>query len=470
MQFRKAISEIKGLQYLAEELDLKSPMGKRFLMDTDMFCSEAELNIEYGLLDQITQAVKADQKVISDIQSKLSHLREIRGSVDNLKSNLVLDDVELFEIKSFAMNCHAVLNLQKELKQVVIELPNLSGLIEILDPQNTGIPSFYIYDDYSLELAEARKELRIAKSTNGDSEIKLEDLFCKAQEIESKVREEICTKIRSFASDLEIAIRKLAHLDLLIAKAMQAIQLNFNRPELVKESTSYIGMFHPMVKHELEKQNKQYQAIDIELQKSVCLITGANMAGKTVVLKTLALCQYLCQFGFHVPATSAQISLVDQVLLSVGDEQSELSGLSSFASEMMNVSKMVEESKKHSNVLILVDELARTTNPVEGLAIVNAVADIFYQNNIRSVITTHYSGLNSYFRKLRVKGLDKDLGDKIITQKNINSYMDYSLVEDNTGEVPHEALRIASLLGISKEIVEGAQNQLNKKASKEEIL
>ena len=469
MQFRKAISEIKGLQYLAEELDLKSPMGKRFLLDTDMFCSETELNIEHKLLEQVVQGVNANEKVISDIQNKLSHLKEIRGSVDNLKASLVLDDVELFEIKSFAMNCQGILNLQKELKQVVIELPNLSGLVKILDPQNTGIPSFYIYDDYSLELAEARKKLKIGKSANGDSEEKLEDLFCKAQEIESKVREEICTKIRSFASDLAVAIKKLAHLDLLIAKAMQAVQLNLVQPQLTKVDTSYKGMFNPFIKNELEKQKKQYQAIDIELQKSVCLITGANMAGKTVVLKTLALCQYLCQFGFYVPAASAQISLVDQILLSVGDEQSELNGLSSFASEMMNVSKMVEESKEHSNVLILVDELARTTNPVEGLAIVNAVADIFYQNNIRSVITTHYSGLNSYFRKLRVKGLDKDLGDKIITQKNINSYMDYSLVEDNTGEVPHEALRIASLLGINKEIVEGAQNQLNKKASKEEI-
>ena len=469
MQFRKAISEINGLQYLTEELDLKSPMGKRFLLDTEMFYSETELNIEYGLLAQLIQSVKTNEKTISDIQNKLSHLKEIRGSVDNLKSNLVLDDVELFEIKSFAMNCQGILNLQKELKQVVIQLPNLSSLIEILDPQNSGIPSFYIYDDYSLELAEARKKLKIGKSANGDSEEKLEDLFCKAQEIESKVREEICTKIRSFASDLAVAIKKLAHLDLLIAKAMQAVQLNLVQPQLTKVDTSYKGMFNPFIKNELEKQKKQYQAIDIELQKSVCLITGANMAGKTVVLKTLALCQYLCQFGFYVPATSAQISLVDRIMLSVGDEQSELNGLSSFASEMMNVSKMVEESKKHSNVLILVDELARTTNPVEGLAIVNAVADIFYQNNIRSVITTHYSGLNSYFRKLRVKGLDKDLGDKTITQKNINSYMDYSLVEDNTGEVPHEALRIASLLGINNEIVEGAQNQLNKKASKEEI-
>ena len=150
-------------------------------------------------------------------------------------------------------------------------------------------------------------------------------------------------------------------------------------------------------------------------------------------------------------------------MISVGDEQSEVNGLSSFASEMLNVSRMVKDSKSQNNVLILIDELARTTNPVEGLAIVNAVADIFYQGKIKSVITTHYSGLKSKFRKLRVKGLDKDLGVNTITHKNINSYMDYSLVEDLEGEVPHEALRIASLLGIDKEIIDGAQNQLTSK-------
>lgn len=465
MQFRKAISEIKGLQYLTEKLDFKSPMGKRFLLDTEMLYSEIDLNVEFSLLEQFINLVKADSHTITAIQNELSHLRDIRGTVANLKVNLILDDVELFEIKSFTMHSQRILNLQREAKQEIIKLPNFVDLIKILDPQNSGIPSFYIYDDYSAELAEARKNLKVARSENGGSDNKLEDLFNKAHEIEQKVRENLCKQINSFVDSLGVALKQLAHLDLLIAKALQAVLMNFNRPCLIQGTTKYEGMFNPLIKNELQKENKKYQDIDIEIQKSVCLITGANMAGKTVVLRTLALCQYLCQFGFFVPAASAKISLVNKIMILVGDEQSELNGLSSFASEMITVSKMLQESKNNNNVLILVDELARTTNPVEGLAIVNALADIFYQNKIRSVITTHYSGLNSYFRKLRVKGLDKDFGNKVITQKNINSYMDYSLIEDNTGEVPHEALRIASLLGIDKEIVEGAKNQLNKKTS-----
>ncbi|MDQ1772187.1 DNA mismatch repair protein MutS [Labilibaculum sp. A4] len=461
--FREVVSHTSGLQFLMENLDLRSPMGRRCLLDSKMMCCEKEITAELNLVDRIVQALELNSDFIFQIQNKLAQLRDIRGSVNNLLGNLVLDDVELFEIKVFALVAQDIVELQKEGKQSFLEIQDLSQLIRLLDPQNTKIPSFYIYDNYSEELAVARKELRFAKSKNGDSELDIEVLFSKSQEIEAKVREDLCSKISLHGSGLANALQQLAHLDLLIAKAVQAKSLQLSKGEVSKGNTIYRGLFNPMIKNELANQNKNYQTIDIELESSVCVITGANMAGKTVVLKTLALCQYLFQFGFFVPAASAQISIVDKVMISVGDEQSELNGLSSFASEMLNVSRMVKDSKSHKNVLVLIDELARTTNPVEGLAIVNAVADIFYQGKIKSVITTHYSGLKSKFRKLRVKGLDKDLGANVITRKNINSYMDYSLVEDLEGEVPHEALRIASLLGIDKEIIEKAQNQLASK-------
>ncbi|RUT78120.1 MutS-related protein [Ancylomarina longa] len=465
MLFREAILNTSGLQFLVENLDLKSSLGRRFLLNSKMMYEEFEIAAELNLVNQFVQllAFEPNAEILSKIQHKLSQLRDIRGTVNNLQANLVLDDVELFEIKVFALLTQEIKVLQKELKNVVLEIPDLQPLIRILDPQNTKIPSFYIYDNYSEELANVRKALKITKAKDGVSDKEVEVCFDKVQKIEALVREDLCAKIKMFGNNLAQSLNQLAHLDLLIAKAAQVLNLNLNQAEISEKNTNYKGMFNPMIKNELENKDRKYQAIDIELEKSVCLITGANMAGKTVVLKTLALCQYLFQFGFFVPADSAQIRIVDKISTSIGDEQSELNGLSSFASEMLKVSEMVEDAQKYENVLILIDELARTTNPVEGLAIVNAVADIFHQNKICSVITTHYSGLNPYFRKLRVVGLDKELGDNLITQKNINSYMDYSLVEDYNGEVPHEALRIASLLGINKEIVEKAQNQLNGK-------
>ncbi len=456
MQFRKAISEIKALQYVFELLDIRTPMGKKKLMNMEMICEQGKLDVEFDLIENLMQE---DPKIIAEIQVWLSHLRDIFGTLRNLEQNLNLNDVELFEIKSFVFHCHEIFKLHEKFSLQAVKIPKLSALIPLLDPQNTGILSFYIYDDYSEQLATARKKLKAGKKSGKSSE-ELELLFHEASEIEQKVREELCWELRNFTTKLFEAYRQLAHLDLLIAKSVQAKKIKLNRPKLVESKTAYTALFNPMIKDELEQQNKKYQPINIELEKSVCLITGANMSGKTVILKTLALCQYLCQFGFFVPALKAEISLVDCIMIFIGDELPESNSFSSFASEMLCVNQMIKASRNETEILILIDELARTTNPIEGVAIVNAVADIFAQHHTKSVITTHYSHLKPCLRKLRVKGLDQKLDEKNINKNNMNHYMDYSLIEDNTNKAPHEALRVASLLGIDSELIEKAKQQL----------
>ncbi len=90
----------------------------------------------------------------------------------------------------------------------------------------------------------------------------------------------------------------------------------------------------------------------------------------------------------------------------IGDEQSELNGLSSFAAEMLNIQAIIAEARAGKKMLVLIDEPARTTNPHEGLAIANALIDLLELLKVRALITTHYSGLKTSCRKLRVKGLN----------------------------------------------------------------
>uniref|UniRef100_UPI0038B40560 lysine 5,6-aminomutase reactivase ATPase KamC n=1 Tax=Ancylomarina sp. TaxID=1970196 RepID=UPI0038B40560 len=414
MKLRTAISQVKGLQYLVESMQLQSSLGKRYLLDTFMMYQAKEINQELDLVNRAYSILRGKKAgLIHKIQTKLMQVRDIKGSVKNIKSNLVLDDIELFEIKSFALVSYEILKLQNEFETTLIEIPDLNSMISILDPENNRIPSFYIYDSYSSELAGVRKEIKKLKTAiKTDPEMytgqNLESLLSQSEEIEAEVRGKICEKLYPFANDLEKALNQVAHLDVIVAKAILADKLDFTRAQITESTTEYKAMFHPQIRETLALSNRKFQAIDIHLNHSVCFITGANMAGKTVILKTLALCQYLLQFGFFVPAQSAQVSLVHRVLVSVGDDQSEQNGLSSFASEMVKINEMVESSINKENVLVLVDELARTTNPIEGRAIVNAVAEIFNENKTLSVITTHYSGLNKACRKLRVKGLDKD--------------------------------------------------------------
>ncbi|MCZ4693582.1 DNA mismatch repair protein MutS [Ancylomarina euxinus] len=466
MKLRTAISQVKGLQHLVESMQLQSSLGKRYLLDTFMMYQSNKINQELDLVNHIYSILRGKNVgLIHKIQTKLMQVRDIKGSVKNIMSNLVLDDIELFEIKSFALVSDEILKLQNEFETTLIEIPDLNSIISILDPENNRIPSFYIYDSYSSELAGIRKEIKKLKTAiKADPERytgqNLEALLSQSEEIEAEVRGRICEKLYPFASELERALNQVAHLDVIIAKAILANNFAFTRAHISDSTTEYKAMFHPQIRETLALSNKKFQAIDIKLNHSVCFITGANMAGKTVILKTLALCQYLLQFGFFVPAQLAHISLVHRILVSVGDDQSEQNGLSSFASEMVKINEMVEASIKKENVLVLVDELARTTNPTEGRAIVNAVAEIFNENQTLSVVTTHYSNLNSDCRKLRVKGLDKDFKAGEINRNNINDYMDYSLIEDDDLKVPHEALRIAGILGINQQIIEKANNNL----------
>ena len=178
------------------------------------------------------------------------------------------------------------------------------------------------------------------------------------------------------------------------------------------------------------------------------MITGANMGGKTVVLKTLTLCQYLFQYGFGIPAAQAMIALKDEIYFCIGDEQSIEKGLSSFAAEMKNIDAVIKASRENKKIVALIDEPARTTNPTEGTALVSALVKVLRGDNVSLVMTTHYDIEPTDARCLRVKGFE-------------NGTMNYELVEVQDGEVPHEALNIAESLGIDSEWIETARNILN---------
>ena len=143
----------------------------------------------------------------------------------------------------------------------------------------------------------------------------------------------------------------------------------------------------------------------------------------------------------------------------MGDDQDALKGLSAFAAEMGKIDRIVREVKLGKNVLVLVDEPARTTNPTEGKALVNALLELLDEYRIYALLTTHYSGIRTSGRKLRVKGIPDDLKSGI-SGNDINRLIDYSLIEDTGEEVPHEAVRIARMLGVDEDLLSRTEKYL----------
>lgn len=452
---RSVIDKVNGMRYMVESLELCSSLAKRHLLSSEYLYAEDSLAKEIENVSEMFSIINDAENTsfIEKLKSKLSHILDIRGTFNNIANAAVLDDIQLFEVKRFSLLVSEISELLSSIGYNTVSLPSLEKVISILDPDNQRVAHFYIYPSYNSVLAGLRKKQERLKDENPTES---EEIRLKCMEIEDDIRQELSQALYEFANSLMDALDSVAYLDILLAKAAQAKRMNLSKPKMVVDNTSYTGLFNPQLKELLTKKNKEFQAIDINLYESPCLITGANMAGKTVVLKTIALAQYLFQFGFFVPAIKANIVPVEDIMLSIGDDQSEMNGLSSFAAEMMNINAIIKAVHSKKRILALIDELARTTNPEEGRAIVNATIDILDAGNIRSLVTTHYSGLNTSCRKLRVKGLmtDKITGD--INIKNINDYMDYSLVENNDDVVPMEALRIAAVLGIDKQLLEKA--------------
>lgn len=273
------------------------------------------------------------------------------------------------------------------------------------------------------------------------------------KQIEDCIRERLSVELRKYHKALQQALDLMGWLDVVIAKAMQARDWGLTRPAITQDTASFRGLFNPELRISLEAAGKRFQPVNIRLTTGPTVITGANMSGKTVLLHSVELAQYMLQFGFYIAAERAEMALVDEVHCSVGDGQDQLSGLSSFAAEMMRMDELAKSVRAGRRVLALIDEPARTTNPVEGRAIVNGVLEFLADYEVPSLVTTHYNGIAAPCCKLKVKGFSETNAEEKITLKNINDFIDYSLEEVTTDEVPHEAIRIARILGIDPEIL-----------------
>lgn len=438
-----------GLDFIFKTLDIVSKLGTETLKKISFSKDEDYLKKEYDILDYTLNLIDKTPKIYGDLKRKLLNLKDITLIINRLEKGYILDDVDFFEIKRFAMISQDIFKILNE-EAKILSPENLVKVIDLLDPDKIRIESFYIYNSYSIELALVRKEYKESKS---------EELYEKEMELESKIRNKLGRKLLDEIYSLKSSVKKLGYLDFVLAKANQSIKLNLKRP-ILSDTTKLKGMFHPKIQNKLQEKGKKYQKIDIDLDKNVIIITGSNMSGKTVTLRSLGLIYEMAQRGFFIPVTYGELKIVDEVLISIGDTQCIDEGLSSFAGEILNISNIIKKVKSKGEYLVLIDELARTTNPQEGRAILKSVGDILQKNKQMSVITTHYSGIGESFKMLRVKGIKKEKNKEEINLSNIEEFIDYSLIQVEKDEVPEEALTIAKILEVDKDIIDGAYRYL----------
>ncbi|MBQ3595265.1 MAG: hypothetical protein II981_07645 [Bacteroidales bacterium] len=444
MQLRKLIDSPCGLRFILDELCTHSSYSRKLLLESTMMHDRESIEKSYSVLKEFYHVVENDdnKNAIQTLQFKLCKLKDINNTISRISSSTVIDDIELYEVKSLALLSADVKNILEKLNLInVIEIPTLDDVVKILDPDGLRIATFYIYDSYSEELAVLRKKLK-------EKDFYQEEIYNKVMEVEDAIRARLSEALKPFVHGLCEALNALADVDLNLAKALQIKELGLCFPTISNDNVAtYKGIFHPEVKDILDKEKREYQKVDIQFGMKPVIIMGANMGGKTIVLKTLAMSQYLLQFGFGIPADSAVMMIYEEMFCLTTDDQSLNKGLSSFAAEMKNIDAVIKASHDDKKILALIDEPARSTNPTEGTALVSSLVKLLQDKAMSLIIVTHYN-IKTYNNKcLRVKGLE-------------NGKMNYELVETHEGEVPHEALNIAESLGIALQWIQMAKEIL----------
>ncbi|MFD3155412.1 hypothetical protein ACFIJ5_00810 [Haloimpatiens sp. FM7330] len=465
-----------GFDFILDELEVITCYGLDEKKNIKPFKKEEKKQLMQELTDveKIIKGLNNKDYYYRKIEGIFFKIKDIRNSIKRCKELNTLDDVELYEIKTFAKLISEIIEIMDKLELDIPELKffNLRQVYKILDPENKNIPTFYIYDAYSTKLKDFRNQKRILEEKiikqNDEDVIKqlkderLNYVILEEQE-ELNIRKDLTKKIEKFTDSIENNIKCIGKLDLLISKAKLAVKYNGIKPSICDEmSINLKNSVNPEVKMILEKKNKEFTPISIELKEGVSVITGANMGGKTITLKTVVLNVYLANLGFFVFSEYARIPIVDFIQFISDDMQSITKGLSTFGAEIINLNKVIECAKR-GNGLIVLDEFARGTNPKEGSYLVKALSRYLNRLKSMSLISTHYDGVVEsdmvHYQVIGLKNINfNSLKQKIDLNKRfsveiIQQHMDYRLEKiSQHSEVPKDALNIALLLGIEKGI------------------
>ncbi|MFW5703860.1 MAG: DNA mismatch repair protein MutS [Patescibacteria group bacterium] len=195
---------------------------------------------------------------------------------------------------------------------------------------------------------------------------------------------------------IQHAAQTVARVDVLTAFAEVAERNRYCKPALITDGRIEVTEGrHPVVEQLIE--NEQFVPNDVLLDQDehqLQVITGPNMAGKSVFIRQVAIIVLMAQIGCFVPASAAEISVVDRIFVRSGASDVITSGLSTFMVEMVETAQILQNATRKS--LIVMDEIGRGTSTYDGISIAWAVAEYLLtqkRSTAKTLFATHYHEL-----------------------------------------------------------------------------
>lgn len=245
-------------------------------------------------------------------------------------------------------------------------------------------------------------------------------------DLEAEEYRKLLTVLAGQASKLLQAAEVVAGIDVASALAEVAVDRNYTRPILSDDEHLRIeDGRHPVLENTLPRG--EYIANDASLDtdsEQIVILTGPNMAGKSSYLRQVALITLMAQIGSFVPATRAELGIVDRIFTRIGAQDDISTGQSTFMVEMLEMANILHHASRKS--LVVLDEIGRGTSTYDGLAIARAIVEYLHNApglGSKTLFATHYHELTELADVLpRVRNSRMDVledGDRVVFLRKV---------------------------------------------------
>ena len=468
-----------GFAYVMDLLEPASPYGREALrtLRPARCGEEAPLRRELENIAKTLAARPRLEKKYARLDGEFRQLKDIRGSIARIGGEL--GEVDLFEIKRYLLHLEEIVSLFMEIDKEAgyhdIAFLDTSPALGLLDPEGNRIAAFHVSGRYSPALTAVRDEKReverqLRAMSGGEARAALMvergSLAAREQTEEDAVRAFLSRELLPWREAMRQNAGAIGRLDLTIQKAELAAEYGGCMPEVGGDVLRFTEMTNPQIAHRLVDTGKTFTPLSLSLRSGAAVLTGANMGGKSVAVKTLALNVLLIHCGFYPFAREAAGPLFDGLHLVSEDFYTDAADrdLSSFGSEVARLKDALREAEKGRS-LILLDEFAKGTNPTEGCAIARAVCAHLNAQSAYTLMTTHYDGVAALagahyqtagLRRADIAALLREAARAPAEDRAalITRCMDYGIFPAPAGErLPMDAVNICRLLGLSEEIL-----------------
>ena len=281
-----------------------------------------------------------------------------------------------------------------------------------------------------------------AAIVDANNEIRV--LQAKEQEEIERILAEFSARVGEEADGIIRCFNTVIDLNILFAKSTLAYKMKAMAPKITDDGHILLKKArHPLI------DPKKAVPIDFELGRdyTTLVITGPNTGGKTVTLKTAGLLTLMTMCGLLIPvADGSSISVFEDILVDIGDEQSIEQSLSTFSAHMVNLVSILEVASYTS--LVIIDELGSGTDPIEGAALAVAILEKLRKRGAKVAVTSHYAELKMY-------ALQTDKVENACCEFNIETLAPtYRLMIGVPGK--SNAFAISKKLGLDDEIIDEA--------------